>query len=276
MDAIFRLTLIEEAAQWVDTCKSNKDIVDRFIANVNEVSWLKEHRDFVEKHAYGLGERAFHWMWKLLVDEMPDRFSFMEIGVFKGQVPSAIRLIAERAGKDATIIGVTPLSREGGEYDSNSYPDDDYKQCIQDLHDHFDQPMPKLLVGESTELGIIKKVQSEPKFDIIYVDGGHDYVTVVNDILKYGPCVKPGGYLVMDDSACNMAPNWGFYQGILPVTHAVRTLIETDASWEHLFALMHLRVWRKVATTGKLIVEPIIKYDWKGTAEGNVAIRMKP
>jgi len=58
--------------------------------------------------------------------------------------------------------------------------------------------------------------------------------------------VKDGGYLVVDDSANYLKQPWGFFQGIEDVSRAVRTAIETDPQWEHLLAVVHNRVWRRV------------------------------
>jgi len=39
-------------------------------------------------------------------------------------------------------------------------------------------------------------------FDLIYIDGGHRYEQVLEDLAKYSRLVRPGGYLVLDDASC--------------------------------------------------------------------------
>ncbi len=65
-----------------------------FTEAVQQAPDLCRHRDHVEQNALGFGYRAFHWLWKLLVDAMPNRFRFLEIGVYKGQVISLVGLLA--------------------------------------------------------------------------------------------------------------------------------------------------------------------------------------
>lgn len=262
--------LMAEAAHWKDTSECNKDVVARFTEYVNADAGLKAHRDFIEQHIYGMGERSFHWMWKLIVDEMPDEFSFLEIGVWKGQVPSLIRLLAQRTKRMADIVGVTPLNAVSA--DGYPYPDEDYAQHIKNLHDHFDQPLPRICKGDSTDPKVQQAIGKLPKFDIVYIDGCHEYDYVVNDILFYGARLREGGFLVMDDASCYLAPVWGFFQGIEGVCQAVRAIIETDRSWAHLLAVMHNRVFQRVGLSGERELEPIQAYRWAGGPDGNVAV----
>lgn len=241
------MNLHQEAANWQDSEAINVDIVDRFTAYVNNTPYLCQHRDFIEAHAYGFGERCFHWLWRLLVGEMPLSFRFLEIGVYKGQVLSLVRLIANHTGRNAEIIGVTPLSSFSGDTGKFSkFPECNYNLMINDLHDAFNLEQPTIVVADSTSDFAHRVVSSMPPFDIVYVDGCHEYDYVVNDLMFYPALLKPGGYLVVDDAACDMKQPWGYFQGIEDVCKAVRTVIETDSQYEHLFACMHNRIWRRL------------------------------
>jgi len=245
--ATLDLTLAQEAAFWQDTEAYAQDIRDRFVAHVNADPDLKEHRDFVEKHAFGLGDRSFHWLWRLIVDEMPSPFRFLEVGVFKGQVLSLIRLLAGREDKCAQIYGVTLLSGFAGEKgEFPPHPDEDYHQLIQDLHYRFGQPMPKLVVGDSTDADVHARVARLVPFDAIFIDGCHEYNYASSDLLFYPMLLKRGGYLIVDDAACDLKQPRGFFSGIEQVTRAVRTVISTDPQWNHMLTVMHDRVWRKM------------------------------
>ena len=242
-----QMNLGHEASKWVDTEEYNGDIVRRFTEYVNADAELKAHRDFVEKHVYGFGERAFHWAWKLLVDEMPQSFRFLEIGVWKGQALSVMRLLANRTTRDAYILGVTRLDSFSGPTGVfPKFPDDDYANHIKSLHDHFEQEQPHIYVGDSTDEKTHQDIEAMELFDIVYLDGCHEYAYVANDLKFYSQRVKPGGFLVIDDSANFLQQPYGFFQGIQDVSRATREIIEPDPDYKHLLACMHLRVFRKL------------------------------
>jgi len=239
------MSLTEEANNWRDTEEINKDYVDRFTLRVDETPPLATHRDYIEKHAYGFGERAFHWLWWLIVRDMPVRFNFLEIGVYKGQVLSLMRLCADMQAKNPTITGITPLSNTSGPTGKfTKFPDEDYLAHITKLHEHFCQRQPNIIPLDSTTEEAHEAVAGM-ELDVLYVDGCHEYECVVSDLLYYPTLLKPGGLLVVDDSANGLHQPWGYFQGIQDVTKAVQTVIETDPAYEHLFAVMHNRVWRK-------------------------------
>jgi len=239
------LTLAQEKKNWVDSEAYANDIVNRFTDYVNDDLTLRIHRDFTEQ-GYGMGIRAFHWLWKLLVDEMPDGFRFLEVGVYKGQILSLVRLLADRLRKEAEIFGVTLLSSFSG--NTGKFPpheNRDYGQDIVDLHDHCGQECPDLLVGDSTSREIHNRVRKLAPLDLLYIDGCHEYSFVLNDLLFYPPLLRKGGYLVIDDAACDLKQPWGFFQGIEDVCKAIRTIILTDSTWKHVVTVGHNRVWRK-------------------------------
>lgn len=239
-------TLHQEATDWQDTEVINKDFVDRFTTYVNDTPYLKAHRDYIEKHAYGFGERAFHWLWKLIMDEMPPHFRFLEIGVYKGQVLSLIRLLADQTGRYADIFGITPLSSFSGDTGKFAkFPDEDYMMHIVNLHGYFDLEFPVIYPIDSTSEAAHSIKDHEAQLDVIYIDGCHEYDYVVSDLSFYPTLLKPGGYLVVDDSACNLKQPWGYFQGIQDVSRAVSTVIETNPMYHHLLAVMHNRVWQK-------------------------------
>lgn len=241
------MTLEKHAADWQDSEAHALMLRDEFVEFVRADPGLDAHRSFVEKHVYGFGERAFHWLWKLIVDTMPTTFSFLEIGVYKGQVLSLIRLLADRTDRSALIIGVTLLSKFAGVTGQFlDHPDEDYGAHIATLHDHFALEHPLLIVGDSTCPDIKQRAAANGPYDIVYVDGCHEYEYVKEDLLHYPTLVRPGGYLVVDDASCYLKQPFGFFQGIEPVCRAVRAVIEPDPNWEHLLAIVHNRVFRRI------------------------------
>ena len=236
-------TLQECKDRWKDNQETAKDFHVSFINQVNERQWLSDHRTFVEQNGLGFGERSFHWMWKLIVDELPKEFTFLEVGVFKGQVLSLVKLLADKASKKVKRYGVTPLSNEGLEWGM-----EDYKACIDLLHDEFKLAKDyTILQGLSEAPEIIKKAAAI-SCDVVFVDGGHSEHHVENDLQHYASLVKPGGYLVIDDSCNSFQMPFGFFQGIESVTRVVdRHLppVTPNKDWSFLFCVMHNRVYRK-------------------------------
>ena len=237
------MNFAEEVAAYRDTKENALDIRDRFIGLTNATPALKAHRDFVERMWWGFGERALHWMWKLLVDEMPQDFKFLEIGVYCGQVITLVRMLGEIARKEADVYGVTMLSSFGGA--DNTFPETDYKEHIAAFHRHFALQHATLFVGDSTTAGPKTAAINAGPYDLLYIDGCHDYDFVLKDCQFYPQLIKPGGYLVIDDCACKKKQPWGFFQGIATVCKAVEHSIERNPDFKELFCVTHNRIWQR-------------------------------
>ena len=212
-----------------------------YCQKTNEVPELKALRDFVEQKAFGFGERSFYWMWKLIVDELPDHFSLLEIGVFRGQTLALVQMLAQLAGKTCSVYGVTPLDTTDGHWES------DYKSDIHFLHNYFALNQPTIIEGLSTETEIIEAVKVLKSFDVVYIDGGHTYDVAKSDIIEYAPLAKQ--YLVIDDCCNDLDIPFGMFPGIQSVTDAVIDTIETP----HSYSVVHNKVWD--LTKNKLILK---------------------
>lgn len=223
---------------WKDTEDSHKTINDSFVNMVNINYPLKTLRDWVERGVWGFGERSFYWMWRLIIDEMPKKFNFLEIGVFKGQVLALVQLLSKLSGRLPEVTGVTPLTNEGGYWESN-YEEDIYK-----IFDTFNLIRPNLIKGLSTDKDIIDKAGRLGSIDILYIDGGHDEATVKSDITNYTPLIKKGGYLVIDDCCNDMNLPNGYFRGHEQVTKAVKENVGKE--FEFLFNVVHNKIWKKL------------------------------
>ena len=209
---------------------------------------ISEHRYYVERNDLGFGERPFHVLWREIVKLAPQDFKFMEIGVYKGQILSLVKLLADNLGKKIEYIGVTPLTNMGDKY--SQYPEDDYAKIITDLFQAFglDFDIEKnILKGLSNEYTIKEKIKSLGKFDVIYVDGGHDYTCVVSDIMLLDDISKPGSLVVFDDSSYfkGLIQNNQRFSGHLEVSTAVRDFIENNPNFEELICVGHNRLFRR-------------------------------
>lgn len=223
---------------WIDIPEYHKNVHESLVDKVNLTPYLKAHRDFVEQNSFGFGERSFPWMWKLIVDEMPTMFSFLEVGVFRGQILSLIELIAIKSGKYVARTGITPLNSTEVHWESN------YKADIERIHDEFDLFKDYVLIeGYSTDLKVIDRA-SKQYYDIVYIDGGHTNEVIKSDIEHYAPLVKKGGLLVIDDCACKYHMPWGYFQGIESVCVEVDKILPND-QFEEIGNVVHNRIWRR-------------------------------
>ena len=219
------------------------ELVKDYTDKVNADKELKVYRDWIEANAFGFGERCFLWMWNDIVKKMPDEFTFMEIGVFRGQILAIVSLLAERHGKKVRRIGITPLDTSDGHWES------DYEADIIRLHDVFNiKDDYELIRLDSTNPNAVKLASNNPP-DVLYIDGGHTYEVVKSDLTHYLPILKVGGTLVIDDCNNAIPMPWGYFQGIQSVSLAVDEVLPREGSteyWKHELNLVHNRVLTKL------------------------------
>lgn len=243
-------TLAQVAADYQNSVEVHTDILSQFLAAANGDAVLKAHRDFVEANQHGFGDREFHWMWKLVVDAMPPSWTFLEIGVYKGQVLSLVQLLSQQQGKRCQAFGITPLDNSGdavSNYELKS--GEDYYSLIRQIHERFgidSWATTKLLRGFSNDDAVIRMARSNAYYDAIYIDGCHDYEVVVSDINYYAPMVRPGGFLICDDASALLQMPGNRYVGWEPVSRAVHDVLVPRTDFRHLFAVGHNRIWQRI------------------------------
>ena len=231
-------TLKELQNSWVDTPESHKRIHDLFCQLTDSDPRLKKLRDWIETNIFGFGERSFYHMWKLIVQELPKDFTFLEIGVFRGQTLALIQTLAP----EAQIYGITPLDSTDGHWES------DYKADIEKLHDLFNLEQPTIFKGLSTNWEIQNQAMNWgfSGYNCIYIDGGHSYDVVKQDVEYYPNLLKVGGYLVIDDCCHKYQIPSGMFPGIETVSKAVDEWTQKQNDFEELFSVVHIRVFKRV------------------------------
>ena len=162
---------------------------------------VREHRLYfhnTSRDRRGFGEDAFHVMWHLLFREFKPR-NFLEIGIFRGQTISLAALLSRRQKGACETYGISPFSSAG---DSVSrYPTDvNYYEDTLRNFDHFGLRHPMLLRAYSTDPDALRLIDSTV-WDMIYIDGNHEYDVARRDWESCSRNLKPGGILVLDDSA---------------------------------------------------------------------------
>lgn len=158
---------------------------------------LRDHRKYFTEDFRGFGEDAFHVMWMLLFREFQPR-NFLEIGVYRGQTISLISLLAQRGGYDCEVFGISPFSSNGDSV-SEYLTGIDYESDTLANFAHFNLPKPHLLCAYSTDPAAQALVASQ-KWDMIYIDGNHDFEVVSADWELCARHVRLGGIIVLDDA----------------------------------------------------------------------------
>ena len=105
--------------------------------------------------------------------------------------------------------------------------------------------------GLSTDESVKHLAKEHGLYDIVYIDGGHDYETVINDIELTNKILKKDGLLIMDDASSFLEFNHNHegFTGHKDVAQAIKDKIDLDNTYVHLFACGHNRVWRKIWIT---------------------------
>lgn len=159
---------------------------------------LRQHRRYFAARRRGFGEDAFHTMWFLLFREFRPS-SFLEIGVYRGQVISLAALLARHLNLQCEVHGVSPFSAAGDAVSRYRTGIDYWADTLRNF-DHFGLPHPHLLKAFSTEPEAQHYIQSR-QWHMIYIDGSHDYEVVKQDWSVCAPSLREGGILVLDDAA---------------------------------------------------------------------------
>jgi len=240
---------------YLNTAKKHGEIFDRLYEEVQQTPWLKEHRDWVEANSWGMGDRPHHAMWRAIVETMPHNFKALEIGVYRGQAVSLIGLIAMHLGKTPSIYGISPFS--GTDDTVNSYSKElNYLADVETIFRKFQVPCEWFypIRGMSQHPEVIADATRHAPYDILYIDGCHEYEAVKQDIQNCADLLRSGGILVMDDASCHLQmpefTNTGGYNrcwpGVRSVSDAVLDYLEPRKDFVHRFAVGHNRIFVKL------------------------------
>jgi hypothetical protein len=201
------------------------------------IDWLKAHRDWVEENHWGFGDRPLHYMWHELLESLPNKAVLMEIGVFRGQVVSLWALISQKLNKDFKVYGQTVLNKSMSDPYA-THPAVTMSE-IERICRHF-----------GVEVNIINKdsldedSRAPEPLDLLFIDGGHDYNTVINDIDKFTPSLKPSGLVVFDDASETLEEFGHWFKGIEAVSRAVDEFAQRD-DYKEQERLGYVRIFRK-------------------------------
>jgi hypothetical protein len=166
---------------------------DQFLPQV-----FREHRRFFAQNGRGFGEDAFHAMWFLLFQEFKPK-RVLEIGVYRGQTITLWKLLSRHFNSECEVAAVSPFS-SAGDAVSRYREQIDYFEDVQLNHRHFDLALPEFCRQFSTAPEA-RSFVSERVWDMIYIDGNHDYEIAMQDWSLCSPALSTQGILVLDDSS---------------------------------------------------------------------------
>ncbi|CAM3763259.1 class I SAM-dependent methyltransferase [Polynucleobacter brandtiae] len=169
----------------------------RYFYNICPVD-VRDHRKYFSRNKRGFGEDALHAMWFSIFKQFrPIRC--LEIGVYRGQVISLWALLAKKFDFKCDIHGISPFENEGDSV-SNYIGGVNYYQDVLQNHKVFNLATPSLFRGYSADELAIEYIKSI-SWDLIYIDGNHNYDVAIADYELSIRCLNIGGILVMDDSS---------------------------------------------------------------------------
>jgi len=200
----FRLS-ISDIAQRFSTPDEQWAYFHNFFWHLAPV-WLRDHREFFRVDKRGFGEDAIHAMWYLLVSEVRPT-SFLEIGVYRGQVLSLVKLIAHHESFECSVLGISPFSPVGDSV--SEYGNFDYERDVREFCRRFGTPLAQheLLRALSADEAAVEAIRNR-KWDIGYIDGSHEYEIARRDFDLVSSSLSQSGLLVLDDA--------GLYSGYRP------------------------------------------------------------
>lgn len=159
--------------------------------------YIKNHRIYFTEENRGFGENPFHVLWYLLFSEYKPK-NVLEIGVYRGQILTLWSLISKDLGIESNIFGLSPLKNINDSV--SNYIDIDYASDIKQHCKKFNIEVPTIVKELSSSKNGKDFIKSK-KWDLIYLDGSHDYEVVKDDFYNSLDSLCENGILVMDDSS---------------------------------------------------------------------------
>lgn len=202
---------------------------------------FRKHRQYFSEAHRGFGEDAFHAAWYAIFSEFRP-IHCVEVGVYRGQVTSLWSLLQNHFGIDGEIWGLSPLDSVGDQV--SQYIPIDYERDIKENFVNFGLAAPNLFKADSNSQEAKDFIGSK-KWDLIYIDGGHDEATVRSDVKTACESLKSNGILVLDDSSLYLdyKPSSDAFAGHPGPSNVLRDIAAKKL--DHLLTIGHLNVLKK-------------------------------
>lgn len=155
------------------------------------------------KHEYHKIPGWFNYaeMYDLAIENIPENGKFLEIGCFLGKSTHYLCTSLINAGReDVTVYGLDTFrgSTEHKFLDKITKDGSFYETTKQNLQYFIGRNQCHLIESRSDNQETIDRFEDKT-FDVIMVDGAHEYDAVLEDIQNWWPKVKDGGIMLLDD-----------------------------------------------------------------------------
>jgi predicted O-methyltransferase YrrM len=126
----------------------------------------------------------------ILYAEMVEKFNnavFMEIGTWKGRSTVYMGSKIKESGKNIKLYALDifgPFISEDKPVDTS----DIYEEFLSNI-----EPFKDIIIPMKGDSRVIHNQFPDKSFDFIFIDGGHDYESVIDDIKGWYPKLKEGG-----------------------------------------------------------------------------------
>jgi hypothetical protein len=185
------------------------------------------HRLFFKRDNRGFGEDAFHAFWYILFKCYKPK-TCLEIGVHNGQVITLWGLLSKEFNYSIFIGALSPFN--GARDKVSKYKNINYLKNNLEFHKNFNIPQPVYCKSLSTSK-IGKCFINKRKWDLIYIDGNHNYRIVLKDYQNSMKNLSENGIIVFDDSSyyldCSNFPAMAF-KGHPGPSKIVKNIIEKN------------------------------------------------
>jgi predicted O-methyltransferase YrrM len=136
--------------------------------------------------------------YRMALDNARDGQHFVEIGVYKGR--SAAYMAVELANRGLRIQ-FDAIDHFKGSAEHGDLSDTLYRECVQNLAPVRD--FVNLIKMDSLSAA---KLYEDNSLDFVFVDGSHDYTSVLADLNAWYPKVKKSGLFAGDDYQAEFWP----------------------------------------------------------------------
>lgn len=129
-------------------------------------------------------------IYKYLVDAMPDKSRFLEIGAYKGRSTVALAEIIAQSGKNITIDVIDTFKGDAhiGEVDTF----DEFKANTAHIKNIG-------TVYRANSRDAHADIDPKTKYHAVFIDAAHDFNSVLADITNYLPFVAKNGHIAGHD-----------------------------------------------------------------------------
>jgi predicted O-methyltransferase YrrM len=143
---------------------------------------------------------SFYDVYKDAVAHFPSGSHFVEIGTWRGQSAAFMAVEIINSGKQIQFDCVDtwkggPEHQEGGiNFDPAVLDDTLYNEFVNNM-----KPVEGHYKAVRMDSARAAELYADASLDFVFIDGGHEYETVLADIQAWLPKVKQGGFIGGDD-----------------------------------------------------------------------------